>query len=70
MISEDERTVIYVIEDGVAQRREIQTGLSDDGFTEVVGGLSGDETVVAAGASTLRDGALVVAALERTVNAG
>lgn len=70
VISEDERTVIYVIEDGVAQRREIQTGLSDDGFTEVVGGLSGDETVVAAGASTLRDGALVVAALERTVNAG
>jgi len=70
VISEDERAVIYVIEDGVAQRREIQTGLSDAGLTEVVGGLSASETVVATGAGALRDGAQVIAALERTVNAG
>jgi len=70
VITEDERSVVYVIQDGIAQRREIQTGISDSGMTQIVSGLGQDETVVAAGVSALRDGSQVIASTDTSYNAG
>lgn len=44
---EDLRRVVFVVEDGKAVMREVETGIQDDTHIEVVSGLSGGETVVA-----------------------
>lgn len=53
------RTTLFVVEDGVAHRREVTTGHSEDGWVEITEGLSGDQPVVTLGHATLRDGAQV-----------
>lgn len=50
---------VFVIEDGVARRRSIRTGLTSQGMVQVVEGLTAGETVVTRGVSNLRDGAPV-----------
>lgn len=52
-------TVVYVVEGGVARRREIAVGGESDGFVEVRRGLMGGETVVTIGVHALSDGAPV-----------
>lgn len=49
----------FVVENGKAFRREVQTGLVSKGQVEVVQGLSAGETVVVEGGSSLREGASV-----------
>jgi HlyD family secretion protein len=44
---EDLRRVVFVVEDGRAVMREVQTGIQDDTHIQVVSGLAGGETVVA-----------------------
>lgn len=59
-ILEDEaQQSVFVVEDGVARRRTIQTGYSMGENIEVTGGLSGDETVITLGQTGLKDGAEV-----------
>jgi membrane fusion protein (multidrug efflux system) len=59
-ILEDEtQQSVFVVEDGVAKRRTIQTGYSMGENIEVTGGLSGDETVITLGQTGLKDGAEV-----------
>ena len=43
---EDLRRVVFVVEDGRAVMREVETGVSDDTHIQVLSGLSGGETVV------------------------
>ena len=43
---EDLRRVVFVIEDGKAVMREVETGIQDETHIEVLGGLAGGETVV------------------------
>lgn len=50
---------VFVLQDGVARRRSVRTGLSSQGMVQVVDGLSAGETVVTRGVSNLRDGAAV-----------
>jgi HlyD family secretion protein len=47
--------VVYVVEDGVAHRREVETGISTVTEVEIVSGLSAGETVVTGPFRTLRD---------------
>lgn len=52
---------VFVVEDGVARLRLVKTGRKMDGRVEVLGGLSGGETVAAADAHLLTDGTAVEA---------
>ncbi|MDQ2069974.1 efflux RND transporter periplasmic adaptor subunit [Natronospira bacteriovora] len=56
---ENGRTTLFVIRDGVAERREVQTGYSEEGWVEILDGLMVDEPVITLGHATLRDGAKV-----------
>ena len=49
----------FVVEDGKALRRAIETGLVSKGRVEIVTGLSAGETVIVEGGSSLREGAPV-----------
>jgi hypothetical protein len=49
----------FVVEDGKASRRAIETGLVSQGRVEVVNGLRSGESVIVQGGSSLREGAPV-----------
>jgi len=51
--------VVYVIQDGKASARTVETGTRSGGWMEVTKGLQGDETVAWDGAGFLTDGAIV-----------
>lgn len=55
---ETEKTV-FVVEDGVAKRRPIDTGFSRGENVEVLQGLTGGETIITLGQTGLKDGAEV-----------
>jgi len=59
VMSEDGNSSVYVINDGMAYRKEIQTGYVNGSNIEVVDGLNDGETVVTIGQSSLQDSALV-----------
>ncbi len=61
VIEEDNETVVYVVNDGSANRRAIEVGIESDGLVEVLGGLEADEKIVITGQGGLRDGAKVLA---------
>lgn len=50
------KSVVFVAQDGRAVQREVQAGLQNDGWTEVLSGLEAGESVVTEGQSQLRDG--------------
>jgi membrane fusion protein (multidrug efflux system) len=64
VIEEDNETVVYVVNDGSANRRAIEVGIESDGLVEVLGGLEADEKIVITGQGGLRDGARVLASNE------
>lgn len=47
---------LFVVEDGKAVRRRIETGIRRDGMVEVTSGVSAGEPVIARGIQSLRDG--------------
>jgi RND family efflux transporter MFP subunit len=57
--------VVYLVEDGKAIQRIVETGIRKDGFIEILSGLSGGETVVADGAGFLTNNAPVAVARPR-----
>jgi multidrug efflux pump subunit AcrA (membrane-fusion protein) len=59
VVRESEKDFCVIVENGKAVRRAIQTGLADTLRTEVVSGLTGTESVVAANAASLADGQTV-----------
>lgn len=54
------KPTVFVVQDGKAFAREVQTGLQNDGWTEILSGLAAGETVVTEGQTQLRDGMPVV----------
>ena len=50
---------VFVVEEGLAHRREVSTGLISKGQVEILTGLVALDTVVTAGNNTLQDGAAV-----------
>jgi membrane fusion protein (multidrug efflux system) len=51
--------VVYVVQDGVARQRVVETGLRQDGLQEVTRGLAAGDLVAVDGAGFLTDGAAV-----------
>lgn len=64
LVMEDNQTVVYVVEDGAANRRIIQTGIQSGENIEVLGGLEEHEQIVVTGQGSLRDGSRVFASIE------
>jgi RND family efflux transporter MFP subunit len=62
--------VVYLVEDGKAVQRIVQTGLRKDGVVEIVAGLAGGETVAVDGAGFLTNDAAVAVAKPRGEKAG
>ena len=50
------RNIVFVVQAGQAVQRDVQTGLQNDGWTEILSGLQAGETVVTEGQTQLRDG--------------
>ena len=61
LINEDNQVVVYVVEDGAAVRRIIQTGIRSGDEIEVLSGLHEHEKIVVTGQGSLRDGSRVLA---------
>jgi membrane fusion protein, multidrug efflux system len=57
--------VVYLIEDGKAVQRVVETGVRKDGLIEIVSGLAGGETVAADGAGFLTNNAAIAVARPR-----
>ncbi len=57
VFEEQGQEVLYVVEEGAAVRRIVETGFVDGDLTEVVTGLSSEALVVVKGQRQLRDGA-------------
>ena len=53
------RNLVFVVQDGKAVSREVETGLANDGWVEIASGLESGETVVVEGQTLLNDGASV-----------
>ncbi|MDH7577562.1 MAG: efflux RND transporter periplasmic adaptor subunit [Bacillota bacterium] len=60
VLEKEEGTFVYVVEDGCARARQVETGLSDGKFTEIKSGLREGEQVVVSGQEFLVDGVKAV----------
>lgn len=56
VVPENDRQFVFVIEDGVAKRRTIQTGERRPGLVEITDGLSPGESIIVEGTLKVRDG--------------
>jgi membrane fusion protein (multidrug efflux system) len=61
LIIEDELTTVYVVSDGLVERRTISIGIETGGNVEVLDGLDENDQVVIVGQAALRDGSRVLA---------
>ena len=59
IIDEAGETSVFIVEDGKAVRRPITTGYANNGYIEIVDGLTGSEKLVVVGQAGLRDGSKV-----------
>ena len=63
LVVEDNDTVVFVVENGAAVRRQVVTGIESDGLVEILDGLGEDEQIVITGQGGLRDGSKVLASI-------
>ena len=56
ILDEDIEKSLFVIEDGIARRRIIETGITDRDMVEILKGINDADTVVVVGQGGLRDG--------------
>jgi len=59
LVFEDEQPHVFVVSDGIAQKRQLRLGYQDADRAEVTEGLQPGETVVVVGQSALKDGSAV-----------
>jgi RND family efflux transporter MFP subunit len=62
--------VVYLIENGTARQRVVETGMRQDGLQQIIKGLNAGEAVAADGAGFLTDGAAVAVRGARGVDKG
>jgi RND family efflux transporter MFP subunit len=60
LLEVDQNKIVYVVEDGVARRREVEVGLTLGDTAEIISGLSEGEQIVVEGQYSLADGAAVL----------
>ena len=70
LLEDDSTTSVYIVEEGVAVKRDVETGYADRGMIEIVSGLSDDDEVVTVGQLGLADGAKVSVIGEEAEDAG
>jgi membrane fusion protein (multidrug efflux system) len=70
ILDADGEQSVFVVADGKAQQRPVTTGLANNGWVEVVGGLDGDERVVVVGQGGLKTGTAVKVVEAATASAG
>jgi membrane fusion protein (multidrug efflux system) len=63
VLEEDNVSVVYIVDDGAAIRRMIETGIEENGNIEVLSGLEGNERIIVTGQNGLRDGSRVLASV-------
>jgi membrane fusion protein (multidrug efflux system) len=56
LVETDGDPAVFIVQDGLARRRAIRTGLTNAGTIEITEGLTGTERVVVVGQSALKDG--------------
>lgn len=59
IVPEDDRHFVYVVEDGVARKRQVEVGRRRPGEVEILEGLTREERVIVEGTLNVRDGAQV-----------
>lgn len=59
IIDEGGESSVFIIDNGIAKRRSIRTGLTANGRVEILDGLSGTEQIIVVGQTGLRDGSRV-----------
>lgn len=59
IVDADGTQSVFVVANGKAEQKSVQTGLANNGWIEVTGGLQGDEQVVVVGQGGLKTGAAV-----------
>jgi membrane fusion protein (multidrug efflux system) len=59
LVDEDYENVVFVVEDGIAHRKVVTTGITSDGKIEITDGLDGHERVVVVGQNGLKEGTSV-----------
>jgi membrane fusion protein (multidrug efflux system) len=58
-MKDNQGSYVYVVEEDIARRAPVQTGIQQNNMTEIVSGLTGDEDVITTGQHLARDGAPV-----------
>lgn len=61
LVREDNKNVVYVVQDGAASRRHVTVGIESNGMSEILSGLAENEQIVVTGQGSLRDGSKVLA---------
>ncbi len=56
ILTRADKSIVFVVQDGKAVSREIQAGLQNDAWTEILSGLEAGEHVISEGQTQLRDG--------------
>lgn len=59
LVGDDNDAAVFVVEDGVAVRKPVRTGFSQNGMIEVTAGLSDGEQIITVGQIGLKDGSKV-----------
>lgn len=59
IIEESGASTVFVVTDGVVEKRTIQTGYAEGGFIEVVDGIDDEDEIVFVGHTNLKDGSKV-----------
>ncbi len=59
LLSQEGKPYVYIVLNGVAHRREVETGIRMDGLVEITKGLRSGEKVITAGHEQLREGTRV-----------
>jgi HlyD family secretion protein len=61
LIDEAGIKIVYILKDGILERREVQTGVMNDAFIEVTSGITPGELVVLTPTEAMHDGMEVTA---------
>jgi RND family efflux transporter MFP subunit len=59
LVTEDTKNYVFVVQDSIARRREVEVGSLADGMVEILSGLQAGEVAITAGQQGLQDGATV-----------
>ena len=63
VLDEGDEKVVYIVADGAAIRRIVETGIEENGVVEILNGITATDQIVVTGQNSLRDGSRVLASI-------